>query len=135
MAPGAFTSVADLRTIGQAEGVPMKRVQYTHDTAIARAKELIEDGTPFIALVNYAAWNPITHNNFTSGHFVVVTGIDDEHVYVHDPIFQGSRRDEGEYYAWTYDLFLAGWGTGHAIGNPDYVGLVPEKTVGFVESE
>jgi ABC-type bacteriocin/lantibiotic exporter with double-glycine peptidase domain len=135
MAPGAFTFISDLITIGEAEDVSMERVQFTHDNAIARTKELIEDGTPFIALVNYAAWDPITHNNFHSGHFVVVTGIDDEHVYVHDPIFQGSRRDEGEYYAWTYDLFLDGWGTGHAIGNPDYVGVVPEKTVNFVDGD
>jgi hypothetical protein len=135
MAPGAFTFISDLITIGQAEDVSMERVQFTHDNAIARTKELIEDGTPFIALVNYAAWDPITHNNFHSGHFVVVTGIDDEHVYVHDPIFRGSRRDEGEYYAWTYELFLDGWGTGHAIGNPDYVGVVPDKTVTFVDGD
>jgi predicted double-glycine peptidase len=86
--------------------------------------------------VNYAAWDAIARNNFRGAHFVVVTGIDDEHVYVHDPIFQGSRRDEGEYYAWTYDLFLAGWGTGHEFSppNPDYAAIVPDKTVGFVET-
>jgi hypothetical protein len=135
MGPFAFTSIANLQTIGQQEGVPMQRVPFTQNTAIARTKELVEDATPFIALVNYAAWDAIVHNNFSGGHFVVVTGIDDEYVYIHDPLFRGSRREEGEYYAWTHDLFMAGWGSGHDIGNPDFVAIVPDKTVNFVDGD
>ena len=82
-----------------------------------------------MALVNYAPWDAIAQNNFAGGHFVVVTGLDDAHVFVHDPLFRGQRRNLGAYFVWKNDKFLEGWGTGQAINNPNFQAFIPGRPV------
>jgi hypothetical protein len=57
-----------------------------------------------------------------------VVGFDDEYIYVNDPLFwdtdTAKRRHEGEHKAWTYEQFLAAWGSAHKDGNNhDYGGI------------
>ncbi|MEW5987933.1 MAG: C39 family peptidase [Chloroflexota bacterium] len=103
----------------------------TMETAIGRVKELISEGRPFIVLVNTAEWEGVTQNNSRGRHYVVVVGFDDENVYVHDPSFTAERWREGEFFAWPYSQFLAGWGGGPDLDPPQpaFLALIPTKTV------
>lgn len=131
---GEFTKIGEVIVISTAEGVPMQRVELPdRDQALARLRELVQQNTPFVVLVNYAKWDAITNNNFKGGHFVVVTGCDDQNVFVHDPIFRGPRRNQGEHFVWRNEKFLEAWGSCHENdGNPDFVALVPGKQVARV---
>jgi hypothetical protein len=127
---GDFTTLPEMESVGQAEGLTLQRLTSADgETALQRLQELIREDTPFVALVNYAKWDDIAKNNFKSGHFVVVTGFDEENVFVHDPLFRGTRRGLGEFFVWRNETFLDGWGSGNEIGNPDFVALVPNKQV------
>jgi hypothetical protein len=129
-AVGDFTTLPEMEAVSQAEGLPLQRLSFANgETALQELQELIREDTPFVALVNYAKWDDIAKNNFKSGHFVVVTGFDDENVFVHDPLFRGTRRSLGEFFVWRNENFLDGWGSGNEIGNPDFVALVPNKQV------
>jgi predicted double-glycine peptidase len=129
-AVGDFTTLDEMGTLAAAEGVPLQRFTFPDgETGLAALKTRIQENTPVIALVNYAKWDDIAKNNFTSGHFVVVSGWDEEHVFVHDPLFRGSRRSLGEFFVWRNQRFLDGWGSGNEIGNPNFVALVPNKQV------
>ncbi len=127
---GEFTSLQDLEDIGRGEGLDIQRLIYADgEQAFQEMQALIRQGIPFVALVNYAKWDDIAKNNFTSGHFVVVTGFDPEHVFVHDPLFRGTRRGLGEFFVWRKERFLAGWGSGQEIDNPNFAAIVPDKQV------
>jgi hypothetical protein len=127
---GAFTSLSEMQKIGQGEGLNVQSRRFPDgEDGLQELRALIAQGTPVVALVNYAKWDDIAKNNFDSGHFVVVTGFDKEHVFVHDPLFSGTRRQLGEFFVWRNQRFLDGWGSGNEIGNPDFTAIVPEKQV------
>jgi hypothetical protein len=127
-----YTSFTDLVTAAKALGLPMTRKNFLSATAIQDLKTALAAGTPFIALINYAFWDPIVHNNFRGSHFVLVTGFDDTTIYIHDPLFRGARRDQGKFCPYTYDQFMSGW-NGFVPGqNPNCAALVSGKTVPFL---
>lgn len=129
-----FTSVAEMLTIGRNEGLTVNRQTFAgSEQALSGLRELIQAGTPLIALVNYTHWDEIAQNNFRGGHFVVVAGYDEEHVFVHDPLFRGARRNLGEFFVWRSQRFLAGWGSGHEIDNPDFLAIIADKRVPCLE--
>lgn len=128
----AMTLLWEMLQIGASE-LHSKEEYSSRDKGIARIKELVQAGTPVVPLVNYAKWDDVAKNNYKNGHFVVVTGYDDQYIYVHDPLFWGERRSEGRYFAWKYERFLDGWGSGSDIGNPNFWMLVPDKKVPHVE--
>ena len=96
-------------------------------------KEKIDENRPVIALVNYAAWSKPgsgvpTQSSFAKTHFVVVTGYDGSDIQLNDPLWWGSRRQEGKDKRMTYDQFAAAWSTCHEfLNNPDFVGLVTDE--------
>jgi len=127
-----YTSFTDLINAAKARGLAMTRVKFSPDQAIEGLKALIKAATPVIALVNYAFWDPIVHNGFKASHFVLVTGFDDQNIYIHDPLFKGTRREQGKYCAYTYQQFLDGW-NGFAPGvNPNCAGIVSTRPVPFL---
>lgn len=127
---GEFTTLPEMEKIGQNEGLGIQRTSFADGAeALEGLQKLTRQGKPVAVLVNYAKWDDVAKNNFTSGHFVVVTGFDEEHVIVHDPLFRGARRSLGEFFVWRNQRFLEGWGSGNEIGNPDFVALVPNKLV------
>ncbi|MCB2179667.1 C39 family peptidase [bacterium] len=85
----------------------------------------VKAGTAPIVLVHYGAWSSLgkTQNRFTGPHFVVVVGYDKNYIYVNDPLWKGSRRYEGERFAWTHKEFLAAWSTASKDGNRNYSGI------------
>jgi uncharacterized protein YvpB len=125
----AFTLLHEMTTIGQGEGIGLQRQNFTNDTAMNKLHNLVDQGKPFVVLVNYEKLDDVVHWNFKGGHFFVVTGYDEEHVFVHDPLFRGSRRSEGQYFVWRNEKFLSAWGGFDPLVNPNFVAFVPEKTV------
>ena len=118
----------------EGEGLDPKRIDYpSAEEALAGLRELVRQGTPFVALVNYAKWDHIAKNEFKGGHFVVVTGFDQENVFVHDPLFgMFNPRDKGRFFVWRNQTFLDGWGGFPVTVNPNFAAIVPKKTVGFL---
>ena len=122
-----YTRTSDLRNILNHKGVASGATHFGNKAvAIAVLKQRINEGKPFIALVNYKPWQKWTGNRFAGSHFVVVTGYDDSHVYVHDPLFNTDELDKADGFKLTYDQFATGWGgfNNPAI-NPDWFLVYP----------
>ena len=130
-----YTSFADLKTAAGARSLKMLRKNFVPAEALSELKATLNAGFPFIALVNYAFWDPVVHNSFKGSHFVLVTGYDDQNIYVHDPLFKGDRRDQGRFCKWTYEQFMDAWGGFKAGQNPNYAALMSERIVPFLEGE
>jgi hypothetical protein len=127
---GAFISWQDLEAIGRGEDLDVQRHVYPNgDDALQNLHTLIEQGRPFVVMVNYAEWDEIAQNNFVGARFVTVVGFDADHVFVHDPLFRGSRRDHGAFFIWRNPRFLAGWGGLEALSQQNFAALVLDKQV------
>ncbi len=133
-----YTNFPEMIEVGQHQGLNAGYKKF-HDkeSALKGLHEMIDQGRPLVALVNYGPWESKARNNYNRAHFVVVTGYDKDYVMVHDPLFSGDRRDLGEYYKWPNDTFLEGWGTldqirdkkGKRIQNPNYAAVITSKSV------
>jgi hypothetical protein len=128
------TNASDLVKAAKARGLVLNRKTFLPASAVDDLKRTVDAGTPFIALVNYAFWDPIVHNNFKGPHFVLVVGYDNANIYIHDPLFRGNRREQGNYWGYAYKDFTAAWG-GCSIqyNNPNYLALISAKAVPFVD--
>lgn len=102
----------DLSKMGKGEGLsPGFKKNSKRSEALQDVKTLILAGHPTIVLVNYGNWPFVTENRFDGFHFVLVTGFDENNIYVHDPIFGAfSKRSKGQYCRLANDTFLNGWG-------------------------
>ncbi|MFO7679286.1 MAG: C39 family peptidase [Chloroflexota bacterium] len=128
-AVGEFTFINEMLAVGQGEGLGLKRRDFPNaEAALKSLRGLIDQATPFVVLVNYEKLDDVTKWNFKAGHFFVVTGYDEEHVFVHDPLFRGQRRSEGQYFVWRNQKFLGAWGGFALLDNPNFAALVPQKT-------
>ena len=129
-----YTSFADLKTAAGARSLKMLRKNFVPAEALNELKGTLNLGHPFIALVNYAFWDPVVHNGFKGSHFVLVTGYDDQNIYVHDPLFKGDRRIQGNFCAWTHEQFMDAWGGFKPGQNPNFAALIADRTVPFLEN-
>jgi len=107
-----YTTLEQMKTIGIQEGLLTGYNQYkSENEAMVGLRKNISESKPVVAVINYAKWSSHVKMNFTGIHFVVITGFDNSHVYVHDPLFPPSKESIGKFYRWSNELFLAGWGT------------------------
>ena len=84
--------------------------------------------------MKYKPWVALTGNKFEYGHFLIVTGYDDTHVYVHDPLFGlWAQRSKGEFFRFTNKQFLDGWGGFHYTENQNFGCLIPDYSYPFVD--
>jgi hypothetical protein len=126
----AFTLLSEMEAVAHGEGVEARRVAYPDaETALRGLQSLISANKPPIILVNYAQWDDIARNNYEGPHYVVATGFDEQHVFVHDPLFRGIERDRGAFFVWRNERLLDGWGTVHELDRPDFTAVVPDKEV------
>jgi LysM repeat protein len=130
-----YTSFADLGRAAQARNLKMTRKNLLRETALDELKAALKAGFAPIALINYAFWDPLVKNGFRGSHFILVTGYDDENIFVHDPLFRGNRREEGKFHAFTYKQFTDAWGGFRPGENPNFAVLIPDKAVGRVGGE
>lgn len=122
-----YVSVSQMMRAGQAYGVAFN---YFSGWNVAKLKESVKNGKPVIALVHYGSWSSMpgkTQSNFTGPHFVVVMGYDEKHLYVHDPLWWGNRRKEGERKRWTYKEFEKAWSECSKDGNRNFSGIVSSR--------
>ena len=107
-----FTSFSELIGACNQNQFPLSYMRYDSlGTALHWLKQFMDEGRPVIALVKYHPWRDITGNKFSWGHFVVVVGYDDDHVYVHDPLFGlWEARTKGDGFRFTIEQFVEGWG-------------------------
>lgn len=126
-APGEFTNFRELIDAAAANNVSLTRYQYDdQDAAFSNLRANIDAGNPILALVSYKHWKEATGNQFDGGHFVVITGYDDEHIYFHDPLFGlwVKPREKGAHLKFTNADFAAGWGGFSEEENPNWAGAI-----------
>lgn len=109
-------------------GIKLKYRRYNEvgkEAALGNLRANLDAGNPAVALVRYRPWMATMGSDFSGGHFVVVTGYDDGHVFIHDPLFglHEKQADKGAHYAMTNELFADGWGS---TFDPD-----PDNSIGF----
>ena len=129
-----FTYIPDLKNAAWGAGqLNLTYKAYANSSqALQELRKNIDDGHAFIALVKYKPWIKLTGNQFEYGHFLVVTGYDDGHVFVHDPLFGlWARREKGEYFRFTNKQFLDGWGGFHYTENQNFGCLIPDYSYPF----
>ncbi|MBN2503180.1 MAG: C39 family peptidase [Anaerolineales bacterium] len=130
--PNAYVSVTQLMNASRSYGIPFN---HFYAWNLTKLKQMVNQGKTMIALVHYGSFvevNPgvsTQNTSFTGPHFVVVVAYDDDHIYVNDPLWWGSRRSEGFRKAWTYNQFLKAWGSNHIDGNKDFSGILCSLTL------
>ena len=130
-----FTYIPDLKNAAWGAGqLTLTYKNYANASqALSELRHNIDGGHAFIALVKYKPWVKLTGNKFEYGHFLVVTGYNDDHVYVHDPLFGlWAQRGKGEYFRFTNKQFLDGWGGFHYTENQNFGCLIPDYSYPFV---
>lgn len=89
-------------------------------------RRFLDNGQPPIALIKYANIPDRLDVRYKAGHFVVVTGYDDEtkRLFINDPDYPpGSRGHQRPY---SYQTFKGAWG-GFAPGeNPNFCLIIPQ---------
>jgi hypothetical protein len=128
---GTFPKVHQLEEVLTKHQMPRRRDVYLSKwNAIENLRKNIDAGHPMIALVKYQPWKQVTGNQFDWGHFVVVTGYDEQNIYMHDPIFGAWRPMAlGANFAMSHDLFCAGWGGFPVTENPNFACIVVPKSL------
>jgi hypothetical protein len=130
-----FTYIPDLKNAAWGAGqLTLTYKTYANaNQALQGLRENIDHGHAFIALVKYKPWVRLTGNQFEYGHFLVVAGYDDTHIFVHDPLFGlWAQRAKGEYFRFTNKQFLDGWGGFHYTENENFGCLIPDYSYSFV---
>lgn len=129
-APHKFTFTWELEAVARDEfGIKLSYIEYSDKAqAVSKLKTLIDEKMPLIALVSYAPWASIAPFEFNGGHFVVVVGYDEDHIYVHDPIFPDwrSTSPKGAFNKLTTDFFCSGWGGFQNNENPNWAVMIGE---------
>jgi len=118
----AYVSVSQMMRAAYTYGV---NFDYFYPWDLNQLKLAIQEGKAPITLVHYGTWVKTgnTQSKFTGPHFVVVMAYDTKHIYVNDPLWWGSRRQEGELKRWTNEEFIAAWSTASKDGNRNYSGI------------
>lgn len=120
-----YTNFNELILAARDMGVKLNYRKYNdvgEEAAFRNLRANLDAGSPVLALVKYLPWKSALGNEFSGGHFVVVTGYDADHIYVHDPLFGlwVKPAEKGAHYAMPTALFAAGWGSAAADGNWNY---------------
>jgi hypothetical protein len=126
-----YVSISQLMRAAQTYGVTF---DYFYDWKIDTLIDNVRRGKAIMVLVHYGAWSQIepgisTQNSFTGPHFVVVSGADEEHIYVNDPLWTGARRSDGFRHPWTYEEFSKAWNTCNLDGNRNCSGIVSQNAL------
>lgn len=93
-------------------------------------KNFLTRGLPVVALVHYGSLTSTQDKQFKGGHFFDVVGYrSDNSVYVNDPNFKDALRKDGDHHVYTFQEFMAAWGSCNQDGNPNNTLVVISKKV------
>lgn len=101
------------------------KLVYQRPTSLDKLRAELDAGRPSIALIHYGSISR-RQSTFNGGHFVIVSGYDDDLIFLHDPDWWGDRRDEGIYLPVPADEFETAYGPVGAkkAGNIPYQALL-----------
>lgn len=122
-----YTIPGDLIHAAAKYGVTLRRV-------LGLTIEMLRDQTmvqrlPVIALVHYGTLTPLVQDKrFTGGHWLVVVGVDEKNVYVHDPNWRGDKRNDGARLAIPNDVFAQALADCRKDGNTPNQGMFVVKS-------
>jgi hypothetical protein len=127
-----YISMAQLMRAAESYRAPL---EFRKDWGLPQLRAVLDLARPAIALVHYGAFSEVqpgvsTQNQFKGPHFVLVVGCDEQSVVVHDPLWTGSRRNEGAFKRWPNAVWLNAWSRCHedhdtqGRGNPDRALLI-----------
>jgi GH25 family lysozyme M1 (1,4-beta-N-acetylmuramidase) len=128
--PQDYTNWTDMIKICRSERLGSERkTNGSKAEALKDLQTLIRGNRPFVVLVKYRFWKEAARiNRFGGSHFVLVTGFDEKHVYIHDPLFISRKSSPGKFFQLPIDTFLDGWG-GFSGENPNFSRLATDKVV------
>lgn len=101
-------AVSTLKRAGNLYDLDLRRHDKSTDGSLTSLQIWIDEGRPAMVLVDYYPVMQAGYHESTirGGHFVVVVGYDDNHVYVHDPYWLGNG---GAYRQWSVPVFNQAW--------------------------
>ncbi len=87
-------------------------------------RNLLKQNIPIILLIHYGPLSSRQDKNYYGGHFIVLTGEDNDCWLVNDPDFWGNYRSDGEQHRYLKNEMELAWGQCAKDGNPPYSYLV-----------
>ena len=122
-AANALISISQMSTAISAYGYTAK---YLTNQSFDQLKAYLDRQVPVIALVHYGDFTSRQDKGFAGGHFFLVVGYRDDGVFVNDPDFWGTYRQDGDHHFYTMTDFMNGWRNASKDGNPTTSFLVFE---------
>jgi len=98
-------------------------------------RKLLNQNIPPILLIHYGSLSSRQDKNYYGGHFIVLTGEDNNCWLVNDPDFWGNYRDDGEQHRYLKNEMELAWGQCAKDGNPPYSYLVIQPKGGSMNKD
>lgn len=112
-----FTLPADLIRSAGLHGVTLER---RLPCALSDLSREIDIGRPVIALIRYGDLGDLRQDrNYDDGHWVVVVGVNNDSVFIHDPDWQFPRREGGRALPVPRAIFESAWACVKPDGKSD----------------
>lgn len=90
-------------------------------------RNLLNQNTPIILLIHYGPLSSRQDKNYYGGHFIVLTGEDNDCWLVNDPDFWNDYRQDGEQHRYLKNEMELAWAQCNKDGNPPYSYLVIKR--------
>ena len=85
----------------------LQKLLWFCDTSIVQIKDVkalkqyIDQGSPVLCLIRYG-YIPGRLSSYSGGHYVIATGYDNDYIYINDPDWYGTQRNNGKSFAVPY---------------------------------
>jgi LysM repeat protein len=101
-------AVTTIQRAGNLYNLNLERHDRSSDATLEELRTWIDQGRPAIVLIDYRpAMRAGYHETaINGGHFAVVVGYDDDHIFVHDPYWRG---EGGANRRWRTEVFIECW--------------------------
>lgn len=110
-----YTLPADLIRVAGAHGVVLARKL---GCSVSDLEAKMKAFRPVIALIHYGDLGVLRQDTtFNAGHWVVIVGVDDQGVIIHDPDWKNERRLEGANLIVPRAIFERAWANCSLDGN------------------
>ena len=128
-----FTTLGDLKKVGselKLGFIYRSQPDTSRTNAIDVIKESLAQNRPMILLINRSK-APYGSSYEDYGHFIVITGIDDNFIYASDPLPASDNREKANH-PWSYDEILNAWEDPGPGNSTSWQCLIAQKEVSRV---